>query len=347
MSYELGKKIRLLRLSKGMTQEQLAEKLCVTPQSVSKWENDVTAPDIQLLPQLSVELGVTIDELFSITDEVRLQRIENLLNTSSENTVISEPDFDSYRAFLTEHIDDPKLKGRVLTVLATLYNQQAIGFNMKAAEYAIKAIEFEPEKKYNHSSLRIAWHGADRDWYAANNYELINFYLDFIEKHPENIPALQLLLDNLISDHRAEEAEYVLAKLRLADKNSCRSMYYEAQISRIRGDAERCESILEQMTEEFKDDWLAWSYRGDCYARYAQYDKACECWSHSYEMQPSPKLIDDLLCLAQVSVIKRDYKQAADRYRQAIAVLKNDYSVTEGDTVEQFNLLADKYSSMK
>ena len=39
MNYELGKKIRLLRLSNNMTQEQLAEKLNVTPQSVSKWEN--------------------------------------------------------------------------------------------------------------------------------------------------------------------------------------------------------------------------------------------------------------------------------------------------------------------
>ena len=63
MSYELGKKIRLLRLSKGMTQEQLAEKLCVTPQSVSKWENDVTAPDIQLLPQIADYFGVSTDDL--------------------------------------------------------------------------------------------------------------------------------------------------------------------------------------------------------------------------------------------------------------------------------------------
>ena len=67
MTYELGKKIRLLRLGNNMTQEQLAEKLNVTPQSVSKWENDITAPDIQLFPELSVIFGVTIDELFSIT----------------------------------------------------------------------------------------------------------------------------------------------------------------------------------------------------------------------------------------------------------------------------------------
>ena len=133
MNIEIGKKIRLLRLGRGLTQEQLAEKLCVTAQSVSKWENDVTAPDIGLLPQISAELGVTIDELFSMTDEVRLSRIENLLSNSSENTVIPQCDFESYRAFLIEHKDVPKLRGRVLTALAWLYDQQAAAYRMSAA----------------------------------------------------------------------------------------------------------------------------------------------------------------------------------------------------------------------
>ena len=100
MNYELGKKIRLLRLSNNMTQEQLAEKLNVTPQSVSKWENNITAPDIQLLPEISVIFGVTIDDLFSITEESKLERIENLFLNSSDITVISDKDFESYRTFL-------------------------------------------------------------------------------------------------------------------------------------------------------------------------------------------------------------------------------------------------------
>ncbi|MBQ5325015.1 MAG: helix-turn-helix transcriptional regulator, partial [Oscillospiraceae bacterium] len=113
MNYELGKKIRLLRLSNNMTQEQLAEKLNVTPQSVSKWENNITAPDIQLLPEISVIFGVTIDELFSITEESKLERIENLFLNSSDITVISDKDFESYRTFLVENIDNSKIKNRV------------------------------------------------------------------------------------------------------------------------------------------------------------------------------------------------------------------------------------------
>ena len=66
---ELGKKIKSLRLQKGVTQETLAGELGVTAQAVSKWENGTTLPDIQLLPTLSVYFGVSIDELFEMTDE--------------------------------------------------------------------------------------------------------------------------------------------------------------------------------------------------------------------------------------------------------------------------------------
>ena len=62
----LGEKIASLRKSNGLTQEQLAEKCSVTAQAVSKWENDLTAPDIALLPRLSELFGVSVDELLGV-----------------------------------------------------------------------------------------------------------------------------------------------------------------------------------------------------------------------------------------------------------------------------------------
>lgn len=61
----LGKRIAAFRKEKGLTQEALAEITDVTPQAVSKWENDQTCPDIQLLPKLSEILGVSVDTLLS------------------------------------------------------------------------------------------------------------------------------------------------------------------------------------------------------------------------------------------------------------------------------------------
>ena len=62
----LGKRIAALRKEKGMTQEQLAEKVGVSAQAVSKWENDASCPDITLLPLLGDILGVSVDELLGV-----------------------------------------------------------------------------------------------------------------------------------------------------------------------------------------------------------------------------------------------------------------------------------------
>lgn len=65
MELTLGKRIGQLRRAKGITQEALAEKLGVTPQAVSKWENDGSCPDIALLPELAKILGISTDELLT------------------------------------------------------------------------------------------------------------------------------------------------------------------------------------------------------------------------------------------------------------------------------------------
>ncbi len=65
MEATLGRRIAILRKEKGLKQEDLANALDVSPQAVSKWENDQTCPDISLLPKLAELLGVSVDELLS------------------------------------------------------------------------------------------------------------------------------------------------------------------------------------------------------------------------------------------------------------------------------------------
>ena len=65
MEMTLGKRIAMLRRQKGLKQDELAGMLEVSPQAVSKWENDQTCPDISLLPRLADILGVSVDELLS------------------------------------------------------------------------------------------------------------------------------------------------------------------------------------------------------------------------------------------------------------------------------------------
>lgn len=67
MAIVLGKRISELRKEKGLTQDELSEKLGVSPQAVSKWENGLSYPDITLLPAIAELFGVTVDELLSVS----------------------------------------------------------------------------------------------------------------------------------------------------------------------------------------------------------------------------------------------------------------------------------------
>lgn len=59
----IGAFISALRKSNGMTQKELAEKLCVSDKAVSRWERDESAPDLYLIPVIAEIFGVTSDEL--------------------------------------------------------------------------------------------------------------------------------------------------------------------------------------------------------------------------------------------------------------------------------------------
>ena len=75
MDMTIGKRICLLRKEKGLTQEELASHMGVSPQAVSKWENDQTCPDISALPKLAGLLGVSVDELLSGKQELAPVRV--------------------------------------------------------------------------------------------------------------------------------------------------------------------------------------------------------------------------------------------------------------------------------
>ena len=69
MKKTLGTMIAELRKKHGMTQLELAEKMGVTDKAVSKWERDLSCPDINSLPALAEILGVSVDELMQIKKE--------------------------------------------------------------------------------------------------------------------------------------------------------------------------------------------------------------------------------------------------------------------------------------
>ncbi len=65
----IGKNIAKYRKAKGLTQEELGAMIGITNQSVSKWESEVSMPDILLLPKIANALNITLDDLYGIAKE--------------------------------------------------------------------------------------------------------------------------------------------------------------------------------------------------------------------------------------------------------------------------------------
>lgn len=81
-----------MRKSKGVTQEQLGEVLSVSSQSISKWENNLSAPDIELLPIIARYFGVTMDELFNYRLDA-LNYKERFIRFMADNGVLRFGEF--------------------------------------------------------------------------------------------------------------------------------------------------------------------------------------------------------------------------------------------------------------
>ena len=65
----IGEIISYLRKEKGMTQNDLAQKMSVTDKAVSKWERNLSCPDVNSIPKLAEILGTTVDELLNATSK--------------------------------------------------------------------------------------------------------------------------------------------------------------------------------------------------------------------------------------------------------------------------------------
>ena len=76
----LGMMISSLRKEKGMTQLELAEKMGVTDKAVSKWERDLSYPDINSIPKLAEVFEISVDELMQVKTETRENMSKNKID---------------------------------------------------------------------------------------------------------------------------------------------------------------------------------------------------------------------------------------------------------------------------
>lgn len=113
----LGTKIRELRKKKGLTQEQLANALGLSPQAVSKWEIEASYPDMTLIPVLANFFDVSLDTLFDFDITKKKERIEEIMTEAGK---YFWGNFDKaeelYKKGIEEYPDSDKIKAELLSL---------------------------------------------------------------------------------------------------------------------------------------------------------------------------------------------------------------------------------------
>lgn len=327
---EIGQKIKTLRANKGITQETLAENLGVSYQAVSRWENSITMPDIQLLPKISIYFGVTIDELFEFTRESHLERIENMLE---EKSMLNVEEFNNAENYLSELLKKNFKDGKAYELLAELYRHKADGEYKIAGNYAKQALLHTPLSKDAHCVLRGALNGVICDWNIANHHEIIDYYYDFVEKNKNDWHGYLYLLDNLIADHRLSEAWNVLKKYEKVHPGYL-CYLYKGNILEAENNLDEAFKIWNKMIEEYADNFLAWFSKADHMARLCLYDEAICNFEKSMELQPSPRMWDALQAIAHIYEIEGKYEEAIDTYKNIIKLLNDEWNIHFGVEID-------------
>ena len=333
----LGKIIKQLRKETFLSQEQLAAKLNITAQAVSKWENEESYPDILFLPKIAAIFGVKIDELFDYKEDSAYQQIENMLD---HERYFTHADFSKAESFLLEQLSTNPNDLHALTVLGDLYHEYAIRLDEKAAAYTKQALALNPDDKSLHNTFHNAMHGGRLDWNVANHTALIQYYQNFVQEHPTIPRAYLYLLDNLIDDGRLDEAIKVLERRRTVIQD-CFNDFYRLLIYESTNGFQATRKEYDNYLEE-NQEWQAYFLVAGRYASHGEYIKAIALFEKSFELQPKPRYIDHLESIAQLYLRMYKKNEAKHAYKRELQLLKEEWHQDDSADVQRVKALLKK-----
>ena len=267
MAFNIGGNIKKLRAEKGVTQEQLAERLSVTPQSVSKWENNVTSPDLYLLPAIADYFEIGIDELFQPNMQGYKNKAARLFalyehRRTTQNFVKADAEFEKLVEENRADADDYRNYG--------MLNQfHAKKLNQKAEEALQKAIEMGSENA--EGQLRYLLESIGR------NQENIEKYEQAVKDNPGRVNNWYGLIDAYAADDPEKALETAKgclqrfpgdAGLLFKCGNTCRKL-------------KRCgeaEDYFKKAVERNPDHGPSYYHMAFLYTETEEYEKAIWAW---------------------------------------------------------------------
>lgn len=281
MNDTISKNLRKLRLEKQMTQEQVAEKLGVSAQSVSRWETGATFPDILLLPELAKLYGVLVDDLFQESAE-GYDNYAGRLFAVYESTWKHE-DFmaaaQEYAQMVKADVmtaNDYRLYGLLHVYMSSVCTKKAFEFydkSMALAKENDAGMFYRVRRQKN--SLRI------REGEAQN---CIDEQRKAVQEAPGNVEEFICLVSALFDAKQYEECC-------TAAKDAIAKFPQEAMLYGLAGDA--CRELKKydeafvywEKHLELDSTWLDSYYSmGFCYEEIGEYKKAYEVWKKLAEI---------------------------------------------------------------
>ncbi len=269
----LAKNLKELRLSKKLTQEQVAQALSVSPKAVSRWECGSTMPDILLLPDIARLYCVTVDDLFkenSIAYENYAQRLMSVYEQTHD-----PKDFLAADAEFDKLIKSGNYTMKDICIYGILYQFHSYYCKDKALELFQKGIDMDEN--------------TDPDTYHWIERQRMAFLAD-MGKSKENISFCQKQLDENPGDLNCHI-------------NLAVAYFFE-------NENKKSLAVLNKAKKLFGETPIMLTYRGDIYYREKEYDKAISCWDKAMEsgLNFSAPLHSKAECLEAIGEYEKAYK---------------------------------------
>lgn len=328
---EIGNQIKILRQRRGITQEEMAQHFGISAQAISKWERGAASPDIAMLPDLSAYFGVSIDSLFALSDDTRMERIQNML---WDVRYLNPVDVENERVFLLEKARREPENAKPHVLLASIENQVAQEHRDRAAEYAKEALERDPENWDAHGALIEAMNGCCPDWGYHNHNALIRYYEEFMARNPNSWRGILWLFDQLVDDCRYEDAARWLEKLgKIHD--SWRVPMYRGVLLWRTGKREEAYRFWQELTVQYPGHWQIPHTMADYYAMEGQYENALHWHRQALEISPAPRYVDPFESMAQIYEIQGNLTAAIGIREEQLAVLAEEWKITQGEGADE------------
>ena len=285
MNDNFSKNLRKLRLEKKLTQEQVAEKLGVSAQSVSCWETGATFPDVMMLPEISKLYGVLVDDLFK--DPTGYGVYENLagrLLAVYEDTYKHEDFMTAYLEY-ERMVKEGTMTAEDYRCYSALHGIMLCVCKKNSLEYLDKALELSKDNdpklyfmvKYGKVCFRCV--------HTAEGPQCIEEQLQAVKEHPEDSREWAYL-----------EAAY----------------YWTKQY-------EKCYQVAKEAIAKFPEDSELYCLAGDACKELGKYEDAYLYWEKRYGLDPW--MLDSLYSIAFCHEELEEYEKAYEAWMRIADIL--------------------------